>query len=58
MEKMRKAKKLDCLHYTDAKIVDALVFLLCQRDSEQAGWNQTATNSCKKNTNIPFNEDT
>ena len=58
MEKMRKANKLDCLHYTYAKIVHAFVFLLCQRGSEQAGWNQTATNSCKKGTNIPFNEDT
>ena len=55
---MRKAQKLDCLHHTYAKGVDAFVFLLCERDSEQAGWNQTATNSCKKGTNIPFNEDT
>ena len=57
-EKMRKAQKLDCLHLTYAKVVDAFVFLLCHRDSEQAGWSQTATNSCKKDTNIPFNEDT
>ena len=51
MEKMRKAQKLDCLHHTYAKVVDAFVFLLYHRDSEQAGWNQTATNN-------PFNEDT
>ena len=55
---MRKAQKHDCLHHTYAKVVDAFVFLLCHRDIEQAGWNQTLTNSWKKGTNIPFNEDT
>ena len=55
---MRKAQKPDCLHHIFAKVVEAFVFLLCHRNSEQAGWNQTATNSCKKGTNIPFYEDT
>ena len=57
MEKTREAQKPDCLHRIFAKVVDAFVFLLCHRDSEQAGSNQTATNSDKEGTNIPFNED-
>ena len=58
MEKTRKAQKPDCFHHIFAEVVDAFVFLLCHIDSEQAGWNQTATNSCKKGTKIPFNDDT
>ena len=39
-------------------IIFDVFFLLCDTDSKQAGWNQSATNSCKKGTNIPFNQDT
>ena len=59
MEKTRKAQKLNCLYCIYyAKVVDAFVFLLSHRDSEQVGWNQTTTKSGKKGTNIPFDEDT
>ena len=48
----------DCLHHIFAKVINAFAFLFCHRDSEQAGWSKTATNSGTKGTNIPFNEDT
>ena len=35
-----------------------LLFSCCLRDSDQVGWNQTATNSGKKGTNIPIVTDT
>ena len=45
-------------HRTFFFIIFDVFFLLCDTDSKQAGWNQSATNSCKKGTNIPFNQDT
>ena len=39
-------------------IIFDVFFLLCDTDSKQAGWNQSVTNSCKKGTDIPFNQDT
>ena len=45
-------------HIAPFFIIFDVFFLLCDTDSKQAGWNQSATNSCKKGTNIPFNQDT
>ena len=35
-----------------------LLFSCCLRDSDQVGWNRTATNSGKKGTNIAIDTDT
>ena len=45
---MRKAQKSDCRHHIFAKVVEAFVFLLCHRDSEQAGWNKLQPTVVKK----------